>query len=335
MPGSAAATTCRSRPRLPTTPSGVRRWPPAASSASPAPLRGIAAAEVAARCASPLFRAGAVSPGATLQPARLALGLRARLRERGVEIFERSPVRALRDAPDGVLASTPGGDRSGAHGGGRDRRRRQGPARAAARPAQHRLLPCRHHRAGAGPDRADRVDRRRVHHRRPLPASTTSAPPRTGASPSAGAADGSRSGRAPAAAPSSTPRRWRGPRRTCARIFPGLAGRRVTHAWGGPIDASPTHLPMVVPLAGGSAFAAAGYTGNGVGPSHMVGRTLASLALGLPTTKRRTSPSSTPRPNGSRQSPSTGSAAKRSAPASMPRRRPSSPVALRTPQLRR
>ncbi len=61
--------------------------------------------------------------------------------------------------------------------------------------------------------------------------------------------------------------------------FPRLAGRRLTHAWGGPIDASPTHLPVVVPLRGGHAFAAAGYTGNGVGPSHMVGRALASLAL--------------------------------------------------------
>ena len=62
-------------------------------------------------------------------------------------------------------------------------------------------------------------------------------------------------------------------------FFPGLAGSKITHAWGGPIDASPTHLPLVLPLRGGRAFAAAGYTGNGVGPSHMVGRTLASLAL--------------------------------------------------------
>jgi hypothetical protein len=36
---------------------------------------------------------------------------------------------------------------------------------------------------------------------------------------------------------------------------------------------------MIVPLRHGRAFAAAGYTGNGVGPSHMVGRSLASLAL--------------------------------------------------------
>src|ERR1044072_1632447 len=61
--------------------------------------------------------------------------------------------------------------------------------------------------------------------------------------------------------------------------FPGLEGHRLTHAWGGPIDVSPTHLPLVVPLSGGRGLAAAGYTGNGVGPSHMVGRTLASLAL--------------------------------------------------------
>jgi glycine/D-amino acid oxidase-like deaminating enzyme len=62
--------------------------------------------------------------------------------------------------------------------------------------------------------------------------------------------------------------------------FPALRGRRVTHAWGGPIDASPTHLPAVSTLAHGRAWVAAGYTGNGVGPSNMVGRTLASLALG-------------------------------------------------------
>jgi glycine/D-amino acid oxidase-like deaminating enzyme len=53
---------------------------------------------------------------------------------------------------------------------------------------------------------------------------------------------------------------------------------RITHAWGGPIDVSPTHLPVITPLAGNT-FAAAGYTGNGVGPSHMVARALASLAL--------------------------------------------------------
>ena len=61
--------------------------------------------------------------------------------------------------------------------------------------------------------------------------------------------------------------------------FPDLTGRRVTHAWGGPIDASPTHLPAVTSLPRSRAWVAAGYTGNGVGPTNMVGLTLASLAL--------------------------------------------------------
>jgi glycine/D-amino acid oxidase-like deaminating enzyme len=62
--------------------------------------------------------------------------------------------------------------------------------------------------------------------------------------------------------------------------FPALRGRRLEHAWGGPIDASASHLPHVVRLDSGRGFAAFGYTGNGVGPSQMVGRTLASLAIG-------------------------------------------------------
>jgi glycine/D-amino acid oxidase-like deaminating enzyme len=63
-------------------------------------------------------------------------------------------------------------------------------------------------------------------------------------------------------------------------FFPQLAGRRILHAWGGPIDVSPSHLPVVTELPGGRVFAAFGYTGNGVGPSNLVGRILANLALG-------------------------------------------------------
>ena len=63
------------------------------------------------------------------------------------------------------------------------------------------------------------------------------------------------------------------------RFFPQLEGRRIAHAWGGPIDVSPTHRPAIVGLPGLPAWAAFGYTGNGVGPSHLFGRTLAALAL--------------------------------------------------------
>ncbi len=52
----------------------------------------------------------------------------------------------------------------------------------------------------------------------------------------------------------------------------------MAHAWGGPIDVSPTHRPAIAGLRGLPAWAAFGYTGNGVGPAHLFGRTLAALA---------------------------------------------------------
>jgi hypothetical protein len=53
----------------------------------------------------------------------------------------------------------------------------------------------------------------------------------------------------------------------------------MAHAWGGPIDVAPTHRPAIVGLPALPAWAAFGYTGNGVGPAHLFGRTLAALAL--------------------------------------------------------
>jgi glycine/D-amino acid oxidase-like deaminating enzyme len=67
--------------------------------------------------------------------------------------------------------------------------------------------------------------------------------------------------------------------RSLVRFFPPLAGRRIEHAWGGPIDVSPTHLPVVGSLEEGRVHYACGYTGNGVGPSHLAGKILASLTL--------------------------------------------------------
>jgi len=61
------------------------------------------------------------------------------------------------------------------------------------------------------------------------------------------------------------------------RFFPQLAGRRITHAWGGPIDVSPTHLPIFGSR--GRVHHGFGFTGNGVGPSFLGGEILARLAL--------------------------------------------------------
>ena len=61
------------------------------------------------------------------------------------------------------------------------------------------------------------------------------------------------------------------------RFFPQLRGRRITHAWGGPIDVSPTHLPIFGSR--GRVHHGFGFTGNGAGPAYLGGEILARLAL--------------------------------------------------------
>ena len=61
------------------------------------------------------------------------------------------------------------------------------------------------------------------------------------------------------------------------QFFPELRDRAVTHAWGGPIDVSPTHLPIFGSR--GAVHHGYGFTGNGVGPSYLGGEILARLAL--------------------------------------------------------
>jgi len=244
----------------------------------PEMLRPLSAEEVAERCQSPAFRAGAVSPtSATVQPARLALGLRRQLLAAGVEVFESSPARSFHEDEVGVEANTGAGTVSASRGvlaiG----------AAAKAGPLSGRLTVASSHivLTEPVPDVLKRIgwtngdcitdSRSLLHYFR-----TT----RDGR-----IAFGWGGGRIAAGA------RTHGRSEVDAEVvaaatehlhdyFPDLRGRRVTHAWGGPIDASPTHLPAVHTLPGRRAWVAAGYTGNGVGPSNMVGRTLASLALG-------------------------------------------------------
>jgi glycine/D-amino acid oxidase-like deaminating enzyme len=242
-------------------------------------VRRLSSDDVAARCASPAFRAGAFYPdAATVQPARLALGLRDRLRAAGVEVWEQSAVRALRATPESVQAETPGGlirARSAVVAIGGAAKTRGGPLRnTLSVTSSHIVL------TEPVPDLLEEIgwtggecitdSRALIDYFRTTPDGRI--------------AFGWGGGRIAMGA------RLHGRAEvdpeviaeTAARLreyFPALEGRRLTHAWGGPIDVSPTHLPLIVPLRGGRVFAAAGYTGNGVGPSYMVGRALASLAL--------------------------------------------------------
>jgi len=62
-------------------------------------------------------------------------------------------------------------------------------------------------------------------------------------------------------------------------IFPALADIGIAARWEGAIDVSSDRLPLVSTVPGTRVHYALGFTGNGVGPSWLVGRTLASLAL--------------------------------------------------------
>src|SRR5260370_1339832 len=70
-------------------------------------------------------------------------------------------------------------------------------------------------------------------------------------------------------------------------MFPSFAEVPLEDAWGGPIDVSPTHLPVFGTLEPGNLFYALGYTGNGVAPTHLAGQVLAPLALGRDTDTAR------------------------------------------------
>jgi glycine/D-amino acid oxidase-like deaminating enzyme len=64
-------------------------------------------------------------------------------------------------------------------------------------------------------------------------------------------------------------------------LIPSLDEAAVTHAWSGPVDRTSDGLPIVDRLPGSRILFAGGFSGNGVGPTHVFGRMLASLALGL------------------------------------------------------
>jgi glycine/D-amino acid oxidase-like deaminating enzyme len=64
------------------------------------------------------------------------------------------------------------------------------------------------------------------------------------------------------------------------RMFPELANVRFEAGWGGPINVSGHALPFFGTLAPGNVHYGLGFTGNGVGPSHLGGKICAALASG-------------------------------------------------------
>ncbi|HJS60095.1 MAG TPA: FAD-binding oxidoreductase [Vicinamibacteria bacterium] len=72
-------------------------------------------------------------------------------------------------------------------------------------------------------------------------------------------------------------------RRSFDRHFPALEGLEFPYAWGGPICATTRFTPFFGSALQGRVHYGLGYTGHGIGTTHLAGRILAHMALGRPT----------------------------------------------------
>jgi glycine/D-amino acid oxidase-like deaminating enzyme len=265
-----------------TTPAHDDTWEPFARAAAehgqPQACVPLAAEQVGARCDSPLFRGGALFPdAATVQPARLALGLRDRLADAGASVHERSRVQGIHASRSGVRLET---ERGRVFAGSAVLA--LGSRSGLVAPLSRRLTVTSSHMVITEPvpDVLEEIgwtggecisdSCAMVHYLRTTPDGRIAFG--WGGGP---VVPGARIGGRAEVDPVTVA----GVERQLLRFFPQLAGRRIEHAWGGPIDVSPSHLPVVGTLGSDRVHYAFGYTGNGVGPSHFIGRSLAALAL--------------------------------------------------------
>lgn len=237
--------------------------------------------ELAQRCASPAFEAGMLTDdGGTLQPARLVRALRQACLDAGVRIHEHSPIAVPTPGTRGAL-ETPGGRvRAGSLVLGAN-------AWMASWPGFRRRIVARATYiaiTAPAPERLAEIGwidgvgiydlRSSLRYLRTTPDGRIAL--------GVGGQRGSWSGRIDDRFDTDET----GRRHAVAalhRFFPGFRDVPIEASWGGPIDVSPTHQPYVGTLPGGRVHYALGYTGNGVGPTHLMGSILAAKALGIET----------------------------------------------------
>jgi glycine/D-amino acid oxidase-like deaminating enzyme len=239
-------------------------------------LRRVDGDELLRRTGSPVHLAGiAEDHAATVQPAKLARGLRSLALRAGVRIHEHSPARLERSrpprlhVPDGVMvadkvviatnawaaripelqphlfvvgssiaATEPVPDRLPWRGG-------EAICDSQARVLYYQATPCGRVVFGRGGGRVAALGRvgRRFDHDPAWEADAAAA---------------------------------------LRRVQPALADVRITHGWGGPVDATLSSLPLLGRLGGrDDVLYGVGWSGTGIGPSVLGGRVLASLALGV------------------------------------------------------
>ena len=234
--------------------------------------------EMRSRIASPVFE-GALyrKVGATVQPARLARGMRRVLLERGVRIFEDTPVTRF-GIGDPAVVETPAGAvraRSAVLALGPWARHWKRFRRTVAVRGSYIVLtaaaPGRLHEIG-WEDGAGLADMRSaIHYVRTTPDGRI-AFGLGGIQPDLARRIGPRFAYDDSAVRIAIA--------DLHRMFPGFSGVPIEAAWGGPVDVAGHHLPTFGTLERGDVHYAHGYMGNGVGPSHLAGRVLASRILG-------------------------------------------------------
>jgi glycine/D-amino acid oxidase-like deaminating enzyme len=261
----------------------------------------LTAEEVQARVASPVFRGGVLMRGAaTVQPASLARGLRRVLLSRGVTIHEGTRVVELDgERPNGLGTVGAAGRRAPTGLGGRPVRVRTVSARGDGEVIAHSAVLAMNAWAAAWPSFGRRLvtwssyivltepvpdrlaeigwtggegvadGRFTLHYLRTTPDGRIALGGGGGR-----AGFGGRIGTAFTDDLASVRRAVAG----LQRLFPSLRDARIEDAWGGPIDITADHLPMVASVPGRPIHFAHGYSGNGVAPSVVAGRILAALA---------------------------------------------------------
>jgi glycine/D-amino acid oxidase-like deaminating enzyme len=242
-------------------------------------VREVSAAQARAVCDSPVFEGGVLwHTSATVHPARLALGLRERLIAcGGVTLREHTRVVSLDDGPDGVRARTDTGASivAGAavlavnHASGSIRPLRNSLAVASSHAVATEPVPDVIERLGWVGGQGISDCRTMLHYMR------TTRDQRIVFGWGGGRMGfGNRNRHAL----DDDHKVQDQVVRHLSEILPQVLGRRITHAWGGPIDVSPVHIPWFGSL--GSVHYGFGFTGNGVGPTVLGGRILADLASG-------------------------------------------------------
>jgi putative aminophosphonate oxidoreductase len=244
------------------------------------PFEVVTPEEAARRAGSPVHVGGALErTGAIVQPALLARGLRRVASERGVRIFERSPMTGLREGSPGPIVATAGGTVAAGrvvlatnawmvrHAAIRRWIVVVGSDIVATPPIPERLRDI-----GWTDGLCVSDSRLLVHYYRTTDDGRIAFGKGGGLLPLGPRVGDRFEGVSPLAG--RTERHFRA-------TYPMLADVPVTSSWTGPIDRSRTGLPFFGKLPGRrGVLVGVGYSGNGVGPSYLGGRILASLTLG-------------------------------------------------------